>query len=140
MHPNKVIPVAATGYTRKFFTLDLESTDLADREHLLLSGYSDALFALRAGDGGLDSLGVKRGDYLLFSTTAPLKSAGQISLVRQEDEFIIRETYWSGDMTELRVSGDVYPALRVPTENIRITAVLSDVIKDNELAPIVRFD
>ncbi|TMV48100.1 hypothetical protein FE783_19295 [Paenibacillus mesophilus] len=140
MHPNKVIPVAATGYTRKWFSLDLESTDLSGRPHLKLIGYSDALFALRIGDGGLESLGVKRGDYLLFSTTAPLKSSGQISLVRQEDEYMIRETYWSGDMTELRVPGEAFPSLSVPTENIRIAAVLSDVIKDNELAPIVRFD
>lgn len=139
MKPNKVIPVVATGYTKKFFTFQLESVDLSVRPHLKLSGHSNALFALRAGDRGLESIGVAAGDYLLFSTTAPLRSSGQISLVRQDDEYIIRETYWSGDTTLLRVPGEKYAQLVVPTENIRIAAVLADVIKDNELAPLVRF-
>lgn len=139
MLPNKVVPVAATGYTRQFFTLDLETTDLSERPHLLLNGHSRALFALLSGDDGLNSLGISPGDFLLFSTAAPLRSAGQISLVRQEDEYIVRESYWGGDTTVLRVPGDAYSALRLPTENIRIAAVLDDVIKNNEFAPIVRF-
>jgi len=94
---------------------------------------------LSLGDGGLDAVGIKRGDYLLFSTTAPLRSSGQIALVRQEDEYMIRETYWTGDTTLLRVPGDAYAPIRAPTENIRIAAVLEDVIKDNELAPLIRF-
>ncbi|MEF3302404.1 hypothetical protein [Paenibacillus sp. GYB003] len=139
MNPSKVIPVAATGYTRKWFAFDLTGSDLAQQPHLRLGGFSEALFALRLGDSGLVSLGVARGDYLLFSTTAPLRSSGQISLVRQEDEYIVRETYWDGDTTILRVPGDTFPAWRLPTENIRITAVLDSVIKGDELAPIVYF-
>jgi hypothetical protein len=139
MIPNKVIPVATTGFTRKWFTLDLASTDLASYPHLRLSGYSQALFALSLGDSGFVSLGVTRGDYLLFSTSAPLRSAGQISLIRQEDEYIVRETYWDGDTTLLRVPGDIFPPLRLPTENIRITAVLDSVVKGDELAPVVYF-
>lgn len=139
MKPSKVIPVVSTGYTRKFFTLDLDVTDLSGSVHLQLSGYSEALFALRIGDSGLDSIGITPGDYLLFSTTSALKSSGQLSLVRQEGEYIIRETYWSGDTTLLRVPGDAFSPLSLPTENIRIAAVLCDVIKDNELAPVVHF-
>lgn len=129
-----------TGYTKKFFTLDLESVEMAGQPHLLLSGFSGALFAVVMGDSGLHSLGVSRGDYLLFSTTSPLKTSGQLSLVRQEDEYIVRETYWAGDTTLLRVPGDEFPPLRLPTENIRIAAVLYDVIKDDEFAPIVHFE
>ncbi|MFC3769736.1 hypothetical protein [Paenibacillus sp. GCM10012303] len=139
MKPSKVIPVVTTGYTSKFFTLDLDSTDLSGSAHLQLCGYSEALFALRMGDSGLDSLGVAPSDYVLFSTTSALRSSGQLSLVRQEGEYILRETYWSGDTTWLRVPGDVFPPLCLPTENIRISAVLCDVIKDNELAPVVHF-
>lgn len=140
MNPNKVIPVVTTAFTRKWFALDLEAIELAGRPHLRVSGYSEAMFALLLGDSGLVSLGVARGDYLLFGTTAPLHSSGQISLVRQEDEYIIRETYWDGDTTLLRVPGDTFPAMVVPTENLRVTAVLDRVIKGDELAPIVHFE
>lgn len=139
MKPTKIVPVVRDGYCKAFFSLDLESSDLASQPHLMLNGYSRALFALQMGDRGLQSIGIGVGDYLLFGTSAPLRSSGQISLVRQEDEFIIRETYWSGDTTILRVPGETYPTLIVPTENVRIAAVLDDVIRNDELAPVVRF-
>lgn len=139
MNPTKIVPVVTSGYTRKWFGLDMESSDLAYRPHLAISGFSGALFALSLGDSGLEAIGVRRGDYLLFSTSAPLRSSGQISLIRSEDEYMIRETYWTGDTTLLRVPGDAFPPLVAPTENIRVTAVLDDVILNNELAPLVRF-
>lgn len=139
MEPSKIVAVATTGYTRRFFTLDLEALPLAVQPHLRLSGYSPAMLALQAGDDGLRSLGVSPGDFLLFATSLPLRAAGQLSLVRQEDEYIVRETYWDGDMTWLRVPADAYPAMRLPTENIRVAAVLADVVKNDEWADIVRF-
>ncbi|GAA3410417.1 hypothetical protein ACFFNY_21770 [Paenibacillus hodogayensis] len=139
MNPTKIIPVVTDGYTRKWFGLDMESSDLAYRPHLSISGYSDALFALSLDDEGLESLGVKRGDYLLFSTKAALHTSGQIALIRQEEDYMIREAYWNGDVTLLRVPGEAFPPIMAPTENIRITAVLDTVIANDKHAPLVRF-
>ena len=131
--------MAATGYSRTFFTLLLGDDDLSIQPHLAIPLSSSAQFALELGDNGFASIGVERGDFLLFSTTSLLRPSGQVALIRQEDECIIREAYWSGDTTVLRVPGERYEALTLPTENIRIAAVLDNVIKNNELAPIVRF-
>ncbi|TBL71353.1 S24 family peptidase [Paenibacillus thalictri] len=136
---NKIIPVLAKGWTQSFFTLSMDDTDLSSAPHLALPQATDAQFAMQLGDDGLSGLGIRRGDYLLFGTTQQLRASGQIALIREGEEYIIREAYWSGDTTRLRVPSDMYPALVLPTENIRITAVLDNVIKNDEFARIITF-
>ncbi|WP_248930125.1 S24 family peptidase [Paenibacillus hamazuiensis] len=135
----KIIPVVAEGRTKRFFSLSLDDADLSRAPHLQLPRVTEAQFALQLADEGLAGLGIRQGDYLLFGTTQPLRASGQIALIRQEDEYIIREAHWSGDTTLLRVPGDIYPELQLPTENIRIVAVLDNAMKDDEHVQIVHF-
>lgn len=135
----KLIPVITKGYTSKFFTIDISEEEVAEHPHIRISCNSNAVFALELDDDGLNCLGIIKGDYLLFTQLAPLRATGQICLIHNEDEHIIREAHWSSDTTILRVPGDIYEPIEIPTENIRIMAVLDNVIKPYDGLNIVNF-
>lgn len=136
----KIIPIIGTGYSKDFFRISVSKQDMSRQPHLVLPSVTDASFAIQMEDGGLSPLGIDRGDYILFSTTTLLKATGQIALIRQDEDYIIREAHWSGDMTILHVPSDGYEPMNLPTENIRIVAVLDNVMKDYEDLSIVYFD
>jgi len=136
----KIIPVVGDGYTKEFFFLSIADADMSYQPHLEVPNVTNAQFALWIGDNGLSNLNAFKGDYALFCTTSLLKSSGQIALIRQEEEYIIREAYWTPDKTLLRVPSDIYEPLELPTENIRIVAVLDNIIKDREDLKMVYFD
>lgn len=137
---NKIIPIVGTGFTKEFFSISISDGDMSLQPHLQLPYATNAQFAIEIGDDGLSILGVTEGDFVLFTTTSLLKATGQIVLVRQDEEYIIREAHWDGDFTLLRVPNDEYEPMKLPTENIRIVAVLDNVIKNHDEIKIIHFD
>jgi hypothetical protein len=136
---HKVIPVIGTGYSRDFFSIHLDDTDLSRHPHLQLPLPNEAQFAIQLDDDGFEGMSIHAGDYLLFGTTQPLRAGGQISLIRDQEVYIIREAHWNGNTTLLRVPCDAYPLLELPTENIRIVAVLDNVIRSADEVKLITF-
>ena len=118
---SKIIPIISPGFSTRYFSIPIREEDLSEKPHLRISSHMNASFALSMGDNGLERLGIRQGDYLLFSIINLLNTNEQLSLVwNEEDEYIIRD----------RV---------MPTDHIRIIAILDHVIKPYEDLTIVYF-
>ncbi|WP_025027765.1 hypothetical protein [Caldalkalibacillus mannanilyticus] len=134
----KLIPIVGKGYTENFFEVNMSDDDLMNQLHLEVDANHFATIAFELNDNGLAEWGLEFGDYLLFCSSAE-SIRDKLILVRSEEKVIIRQARCiTPDISILSTPGDLFPPLTIPSENIRIIAVLSGVIKPYEGLNIVR--
>ncbi|WP_103109695.1 hypothetical protein [Brevibacillus reuszeri] len=126
----KHIFVAGDAYSTHFFDLAIgNDEELSLYPAIQVASYHVANFALIMRDSGLSGLGILAGDALLISNFSMEPIKDRPVLVRQEGQFIVR------------IAADVNPVecvftttneddepLILPSENIRITGVVSGII------------
>lgn len=131
----KPVFVAGDAYSSHFFEMPIEEDEqLSLSSYLLVASYHVARFALIMRDDGLRGLGILPGDALLIADYSLEPVKDRPVLVRREGEFIVR------------IAADVNPhectftttregdaALLLPSENIRITGVVSGIISEPTL-------
>lgn len=131
----KPVFVAGDAYSTRFFEMALEQDEeLSLLPAILVARYHVARFALIMRDEGLKGIGILPGDALLISdfSLEPIKD--RPVLIRQEGQFIVRI---ASDVNPLECrfttarTGD--EPLILPSENIRITGVVSGVISQVSL-------
>jgi hypothetical protein len=126
----KRVFVAGDAYSTHFFEMHIEEDEqLSLSTSLLVASYHVARFALIMRDDGLQGLGIMPGDALLIADFSMEPVKDKPVLIRREGEFIVR------------IAADVNPhectftttrqgeqAMILPSENIRITGVVSGII------------
>jgi hypothetical protein len=133
----KLIPIVGKGYTENFFDVEISDDELMYKPHLEVDGSHFALMAFELGDEGLKEWNLNAGDYLLFSNSSD-SVRDTIILVRSEERLIIRQAKCiTPDVSVIGTPGDIYPPITIPSENIRIIAVMSGFIKPYDDLKIV---
>jgi hypothetical protein len=133
----KLIPIVGKGYTQDFFDVTISDDELMHKPHLEVDGSHFASLAFELDDEGLSDWNLNTGDYLLFSSSSE-SVKDKIILVRSEERLIIRQArHITPDISDLSTPGDIYSALTLPSENIRIIGVMSGVIKPHDDLKIV---
>ncbi|MEX1029579.1 MAG: hypothetical protein WDZ91_05985 [Paenibacillaceae bacterium] len=120
----KIIPIISRGFSMRYFPIHIHGEDWSEKPHLQISKFMNASFALSMGDDGLEHLGIHQGDYLIFSLINPLLSNEMLTLVCNEEEYIIRRIPPPDDLNE---------------GGIRIVAVLDHVLKPYDDLKLVYF-
>jgi hypothetical protein len=133
----KLIPIVGRGYTEDFFEVNISDDELMYKPHLEVDGSHFATLAFELDDDGLSEWNLKRGDYLLFSSSSE-SIRDKIILVRSEERIIIRQArYITPDTSVISTPGDIYPPMTLNSENIRIIGVMSGFIKPYDDLKIV---
>jgi hypothetical protein len=133
----KLIPIVGKGYTETFFDVTISDDELIHKPHLEVDGSHFATLAFELDDEGLSEWNLNRGDYLLFSSSSD-SVRDKIILVRSEERLIIRQARQiTPDVSVIGTPGDIYPPITIPSENIRIIAVMSGFIKPYDDIKIV---
>jgi SOS-response transcriptional repressor LexA len=136
----KLIPIVGKGYTQDFFDVTISDDELMHKPHLEVDGSHFATLAFELDDEGLSDWNLNKGDYLLFSSSSE-SVKDKLILVRSEERLIIRQAlYITPDVSVLSTPGEIYPAIIIPSENIRIIGVMSGVIKPHDDLKIVSPD
>jgi len=125
----KKLHIVGKAYSNDWFELDLSDDEISLKPYIEVAPYHHVRYGLRMGDDGLDGLGIKNGDFLLISDSSTEPIYLKPVVVRKEGQFIIRIAYNVNPVEcTLTTAGDIYPAMTIPSENIRIIGVLSGVI------------
>lgn len=128
----KHVFVAGDAYSSHFFEMNIEADEqLSLSSFLLVASYHVARFALIMRDDGLQGLGIMPGDALLIADYSLEPVKDRPVLIRREGEFIVRIATdvnpHECTFTTTR-AGDA--AILLPSENIRITGVVSGIISN----------
>ncbi|AUS07412.1 hypothetical protein C1X05_00080 [Laceyella sacchari] len=127
------VAIVGKGFTKDFFDVDAFDCDLHKYPMLCVDKSHSAIIAFELADMGLSQMGLKPGDYLLFSDFCTDSVHNKIILVRMEDRYIIRlAKAISPDTSIVGTPGDIYPSMVLPSENIRIIGVMSGFIKPHD--------
>ena len=138
MGVKKYIPIAATGYTKDFFEMDItEEMNLELVPKLEVEGYHTATIVILLNDDGLKEWGIEAGSYLLFSQSADTYQ-NQVLLVRQEGRYIIRIGATVDPLETILITPkDIHPLLHLNSENIRIVGVMNGFILPHDGLKII---
>lgn len=126
----KRVHIVGSAYSEEFFDLPLEDEEISLKPYIEVAPYHVARFGLQMDDDGLSGIGIEKGDFLLISDFSAEPIFGKPVLVRQEGRFIVRIAADVNPIeSTLTTTDDTYPAMTLPSENIRIVGVVSGSIK-----------
>lgn len=126
----KRVHIVGSAYSEEFFDLPLEDEEISLKPYLEVAPYHVARFGLQMDDDGLSGIGIEKGDFLLISDFSAEPIFGKPVLVRQEGKFIVRIAADVNPIESIFTTTDnTYPAMTLPSENIRIIGVVSGSIK-----------
>ncbi|KKX52589.1 MULTISPECIES: hypothetical protein [Brevibacillus] len=126
----KKVFLAGDAYSSRFFDLSLDDEELSLMPWIAAASYHVARFALLMQDDGLAGLGISSGDALLISDFSMEPITGRPVLVRQEGQYIVRIAKEVNPVECVFTCTNDLPPLILPSENIRITGVVSGIISE----------